>query len=188
MSESLDADRHGHDPRFPQRARRRAWGEREDLELEKGFRLYGFQWHLIAKDETLHFNNRTSSQIRDRFRLRFAELYRQAAPIVSAKTSAPRDCRVTSKEKRKRSSIQEATLNERQKRSPDLEIHDSQDGEQSKVSTRTGAPDYLYGLLNDDNEEGKMSGALSQYDWDDDLTLAPLQWEDMVPPPMFDLG
>lgn len=65
------------------RARKRVWTAAEDEEMDRGFRLHGYKWELIAKDPDLHFDNRTGSQIRDRFRLRYPDLYAQQGVILT---------------------------------------------------------------------------------------------------------
>ena len=57
------------------RARRRAWSAEEDQALDEGFPRHGYKWEMMAKDPKLHFDKRTGAQIRDRFRLRYPELY-----------------------------------------------------------------------------------------------------------------
>ncbi|MCJ1337709.1 hypothetical protein MMC09_002992 [Bachmanniomyces sp. S44760] len=57
---------------------RQAWTEEEDENLAKGYRQYGFQWTAIAKDPSCKLSHRRGNQIRDRFRLKYAAIYRQA--------------------------------------------------------------------------------------------------------------
>ncbi len=65
--------------RFKKRARKRHWTDEEDEALKKGFHQYGYDWARIVKDPDLHFENRSSGQVRDRFRLKFKEVYANEA-------------------------------------------------------------------------------------------------------------
>jgi len=164
--------------RMRQRAPKRGWTEAEDDELEKGFHKYGYQWNLIAKDESLHFENRTAPQIRDRFRLRWPELYGQEGP-PPAKSVPMRKKKCSAPAGETKKKAQEAVEG---KEHNDSENRRDETQSLEKVTAR--GPGYLSGLLNGEEGESVLGG----YEWDDNVTLAPLQWEDMVPQPMFDLG
>ncbi|MCJ1245818.1 hypothetical protein MMC30_003022 [Trapelia coarctata] len=67
-------------PYRPHRTLPPRWTTEEDANLAKGYQKYGFKWTAIAKDSEMNLGHRTGSQIRDRFRLKFAELYSAAPP------------------------------------------------------------------------------------------------------------
>ena len=57
------------------------WTEREDGHLIQGYQKHGFQWTSIAKDIDLDLSHRTGPQVRDRFRLKFPEVYMSSSAI-----------------------------------------------------------------------------------------------------------
>ena len=67
-------------PYRPHRVLPPRWTSEEDSNLVKGHQKYGFQWTLISQDSEIDLGHRKGSQIRDRFRLKFPELYQNAAP------------------------------------------------------------------------------------------------------------
>lgn len=69
-------------------ARRRArqpFTAAEDEALLKGYAVHGFQWTLIQQDKRLNLNHRRATDLRDRFRNKFPEAYRDGGS-VSGKT------------------------------------------------------------------------------------------------------
>lgn len=168
-------------PPTRKRALKRAWTEAEDDELEEGFRRYGYQWNLIAKDESLQFNNRSGSQVRDRFRLRYPQLYAQqsSAPLPPMAQRGPPKKKKSIEPKNKKN-LNEAV----EGTAPHSQHNDGENG--SKWTNSFGLNGLPHG--DEDDTDTRLSNALWQYEWDDSLTLAPISWEDMVPQPMFDLG
>lgn len=155
-----------------QQAAKRAWTEEEDFELKKGFKQYGFQWHLIAQDESLEFDDRSAHQIRDRFRRLHPEEYEKPPPAPPL-------------EKPKRI---------RKKGRPTFKSGDRQPHANTETSNRpmqqvpkaTTALNFPYGLLNgsaneDDNDFTKSLAAL------DDPDPAPVQWDMLAVQPMFEI-
>ena len=172
------------------RSRKRHWSEEEDAELDKGFRLYGYQWNLMVKDPNLKFDRRSGGQIRDRFRLRFPELYNQqdvAAPLK--KTDNKKSA--SSKTKQAPGLSKPAPPTRRQ--SNDLVSEQAKacveiDGElEGKTSSKATALSFTTGLLNAEDEHYNLSNSIlrNDWDWDENLTLAPVAWEDMANKPMF---
>ncbi|KAL6713535.1 hypothetical protein ACLMJK_009000 [Lecanora helva] len=162
-----------------QRARKRHWTEAEDAELEKGFRQYGYNWNAMVKDPNLHFDGRSGGQIRDRFRLKFKDLY-EGQDL----THVPNKAAERADPQRKRHSEQNATTENPR----DSSIHLRNDGvetaDQFKMTSRTPSSSTL---INGEEELSRLSNSILHNDleWDDNLTLAPLTWEDMAARPIF---
>ena len=57
----------------------------EDEALLKGYAVHGFQWTLIQQDKRLNLSHRRATDLRDRFRNKFPEAYRDGGS-VSGKT------------------------------------------------------------------------------------------------------
>jgi hypothetical protein len=57
---------------------RRAFSERDDTNLLKGFDRHGTSWHSIRDDMSLDFSTRHPTDLRDRFRIRYPEKYAKA--------------------------------------------------------------------------------------------------------------
>jgi hypothetical protein len=57
---------------------RRAFSERDDTNLLKGFERYGPSWHSMRDDMELDFGTRYPTDLRDRFRIRYPERYAKA--------------------------------------------------------------------------------------------------------------
>ena len=156
------------------RAPKRLWTEHEDTELDKGFHLYGFQWNLMLKDPALNFDQRSCGQIRDRFRLRFPHVYKQqdpAAPNQETQASAK-------KKQPKSSTLTMKFLNE----ADEPANHEEEDmGVQDKAGSK------MIPASHTEEEHNKLSNSIlhDDWDWDENLTLAPLAWEDMAARPMF---
>ncbi len=189
---------------------RQTWTAEEDEALVNGHRLYGFQWALMAQDPSLKFINRTGPQVRDRFRLKFPEIYAQEAAVpIDPRTYRngkikPGGGRAASREIKKpltdNSEPQELDNNE------DSEPHsqESRTTSISNSSSTTTAPYSITDLLNEVSSEDDrpMAGAASYLDEEEDnraansprydycdLTLPPLvlNWEDMATRPIFEL-
>lgn len=56
---------------------RRYFTPEEDAALYAGFQVYGFRWAAILKDERLKFRDRKPGDLRDRFRVKYSELYKK---------------------------------------------------------------------------------------------------------------
>ena len=159
--------------KFPLRAPKRLWTQQEDTELDKGFQLYGFQWNLMLKDPALNFDQRSCGQIRDRFRLRFPDMYKQ-----QDSTAPPMENRTFSKKKQS-----ERASTWTKKTVPDL--NEPANEEESDMG-KTGA--RLAPAFHAEEEDQRLSNSIlhNDWDWDENLTLAPLAWEDMATKmPMF---
>ncbi|KAJ4293253.1 hypothetical protein N0V90_008535 [Kalmusia sp. IMI 367209] len=57
------------------RRERRAFTEKDDENLLKGFEKYTSQWLLMRDDEELGFSGRRPTDLRDRFRIRYPEVF-----------------------------------------------------------------------------------------------------------------
>ena len=169
----------------------RAWTEAEDADLVKGHQKYGFQWSLIARDPSFTLLSRTGAHVRDRFRLKFPDIYRDASKIqrhamVEAKTRKVKD----SEKVIPRGNDGQVDIADNGQGQYD----NSNDGIQGQVlshsltkrSLSATAPFNIMGLLNDDEEDNRLS-SFRYDDWDENVTLPPLLWEDMATRPMFDL-
>jgi hypothetical protein len=60
------------------RRQRHAFSEVDDQNLLKGYEKYGAVWHSIRNDEQLGFSARHPTDLRDRFRIRYPEIYAKA--------------------------------------------------------------------------------------------------------------
>ncbi|MCJ1274470.1 hypothetical protein MMC21_002266 [Puttea exsequens] len=168
-------------PRQLLRARKRHWSEVEDAELDKAFRKYGFQWNLMVKDPDFHFNGRSNNQVRDRFRLRYPELYNEQNATSPAKQ--PPDKKAPAKKPSQLKENQEANP----KPAPTRTKHSAVDAfiKSDDVVAKPSMPS-LSASFNDD-EDHRLPNSILRDDWnfDDNLTLAPLAWEDIANQPMF---
>ena len=163
-----------------QRARKRLWTAAEDVELEKGFRLHGYNWNAMVKDAELHFDGRSGGQIRDRFRLKYKSLYKGQDVIDLPTSGAARF---------------ELSRSEQPSQKPDIleksnalsllpENDDRHVGDHGKAASKIHVPS---GLINGDDEDGRLSKSIlhDDLDWVGSLTLPPLTWEDMATRPIF---
>lgn len=184
------------------RKRKQAWTEFEDAELARGFRIHGFQWQRIASDESLNFDNRTGSNIRDRFRLKYPVQWKEPRPAPLApppprkpqggtKGVGSRGGKGQGKDKQRKDTVT-ADVSEQ---GPQMGGHDGLDDIDATTLTASRSAtkdaviqaqpqgqgsDWLDNLL---NEEWNVSGGTIT------LPPPPVRWEDMaVPTPMFDLG
>ncbi|RMJ27022.1 hypothetical protein PHISP_02092 [Aspergillus sp. HF37] len=53
----------------------------EDESLLKGYAVHGFQWALIQRDKRLNLGHRKSTDLRDRFRNKFPDVYRHGGSV-----------------------------------------------------------------------------------------------------------
>lgn len=60
------------------RRARRGFSAQDDENLLKGYEKYGAAWRSIRADESLGFRSRHTTDLRDRFRIRYPELFTQA--------------------------------------------------------------------------------------------------------------
>lgn len=60
------------------RRQRREFTEKDDENLLKGFEKYGATWHSMRDDKELGFGTRHPTDLRDRFRIRYPEMYAKA--------------------------------------------------------------------------------------------------------------
>lgn len=179
------------------RARRKPWNDAEDAALAEGYRQHGFQWTQIAKDPTLCLSNRTGNQVRDRFRLKYPDLYgREGAISQDIATSMNGVGRRASfsgvGELHDQSEDQDEDLEDSEDDELDTDIDDPE-SQNPKLSSNAGlrssvaAPHDIINLLNGE-EDSRFSASLRYDDWDENVTLPPLLlWEDMATRPMFDL-
>ncbi|KAH3943682.1 hypothetical protein HBH64_016500 [Parastagonospora nodorum] len=70
---------------------RRGFTSRDDENLRKGFEKYGAAWHSMRDDRELGFGARHSTDLRDRFRIRFPQIYAQAGYKTKSKAKTRRD-------------------------------------------------------------------------------------------------
>ncbi|KAL8679206.1 MAG: hypothetical protein Q9186_004503 [Xanthomendoza sp. 1 TL-2023] len=190
-SRRTDPDRHSQeDEHQPRRKPKHLWSEEEDESLVKGYQKYGFSWKDIAIDPTLALGNRTGNQIRDRFRKRFPELYGEAPPPLKDSQIANLGAAAASK----------ATDRQMGPTGHDLAVNGqrgkgSEGGKarsrkvaatQSKQTASASASFDINGLLNSDDGQIRQASFRSD-DWEENVTLAPLLWEDLCTKPMFDL-
>lgn len=60
------------------RRERRAFTEQDDENLLKGYEKYASSWHLMRDDKDLGFSSRQPTDLRDRFRIRYPEIFAKA--------------------------------------------------------------------------------------------------------------
>ena len=202
MSDSKECGKPGSQPTQPtqpaqghkctgKRATYRNWSDLEDVELDKGFEKYGFQWNLIAQDESLAFDNRSANQIRDRFRRRYPEKYGEPAPEPATENmkKAKKYLEKTSHKKHMSSANAQKVQESADATAPNFDAVEKKVVEQGRAGpgslTALAFPD---GLLNRENLENDSGFRESLAALDSDLKLPPLQWDDMAVQPIFDLG
>ena len=61
------------------------WTKEEDANLAMGYQKYGFKWTAITRDPEMNLGHRLGSQVRDRFRLKFSDLYESPPPMLESK-------------------------------------------------------------------------------------------------------
>ena len=170
----------------------RAWTDAEDADLVKGYQKYGFQWSLVARDPSLTFSNRTGAHVRDRFRLKFPDIYRdvsktQRDTVAEAKSRKGKGSgKATPKGNEGSAEIADTGREHDENGNDDgLQAHVLSNS-MTKQSLSSTAPFNIMGLLNDEEEDNRLS-SFRYDDWDENVTLPPLLWEDMATRPMFDL-
>lgn len=182
------------------RKRKHAWTALEDEELVKGFKIHGYQWERIAKDESLNFDNRIGSNIRDRFRLKYPELWAEAArptppvpppkkPQGGTKGAGSRGGKGHMKNKKGKDETSADTSEQRLEGGGDGHLDDI--AGKAVTASRFGMKDVIQGQ-GPPQASDWLENLLNE-DWDapgEPITLPPpVRWEDMaVPTPMFDLG
>lgn len=162
------------------RARKRHWTAEEDEELKKGFHLYGYDWARMVKDPDLHFDNRSSGQVRDRFRLKFKDLYANEP----REPMAPTPQRLASK------TTTQATEQSENKSLPIAPDRHHENPRQNPRAPGSLAPSTASGLLNGEDEANRLSNSILRtglYLADENVTLAPVLWEDLAQKPLFAL-
>lgn len=184
------------------KARKRPWTEEEDAALVEGYRLHGFQWTQMAKHPSLKFVNRSGPQVRDRFRLRYPDLYEQGGSTgpdlfinsnEAASTSTIERRPSTSAGLKPRHPLDESEDSDHDETENEHEDREPPGGQKSsaavsKAAAAATAPYGIMGLLNDDEEDNRPSASFRYDDWDENVTLPPLLlWEDMATRPMFEL-
>ncbi|OQD83355.1 hypothetical protein PENANT_c017G07464 [Penicillium antarcticum] len=70
------------------RRSRRPFTPAEDEALLKGYAVHGFQWTLIQQDARLNLSHRKSTDLRDRFRTKFPDAYRNGGSVSGKKPTA----------------------------------------------------------------------------------------------------
>ena len=165
-----------------QRARKRHWTEAEDAELEKGFLRHGYNWNAMVKDPGLHFDGRSGGQIRDRFRLKFKSLYEgQDANYPPSKATRKA-------ESHRREQIEQTpTLTKKTSdASTPMEDDENEVGGNGKTVLKTPFSTGIFGVEDEDNRLSLSNSILhNELELDENLTLAPLTWEDMAIRPIF---
>ena len=163
-----------------QRARKRLWTAAEDVELEKGFRRHGYNWNAMVKDSDLHFDGRSGGQIRDRFRLKYKDLYKgQDVADIPTSGAAALEPQQNEQLNQKPEILEKASA-----LSPLVEDDNGEAEDYSKTASKITVPSVL---LNGEDEESRLSNSIlhDDLDWVGSLTLPPLTWEDMAIRPIF---
>lgn len=81
------------EPYFTKSTRRcrRAFTAAEDEAILKGYAVHGFQWSLIQQDRRLNLYHRKPTDLRDRFRTRFPNSYREGGSVSGKTVEDQRD-------------------------------------------------------------------------------------------------
>ena len=196
--------------------RKGAWTEVEDAELEKGHQKHGFSWTKILHDPSLNLAHKTGAQIRDRFRTRFPSLYGLDSCHDITDRTAPKKKRRKDKSKQQAQGIQSSrvknnnhliragdttagaeepnleemneSIDQSSNESEDDTVTKANDGvHRDKPSGLTLSAHNIMDLLNSGVEDEQPSSPLRLDEWDANVTLPPLLWEEMATRPMFDL-
>lgn len=176
----------------PKKKPKHLWSEEEDESLVKGYQKHGFSWKDIANDPSLALGDRSGPQIRDRFRKRFPDLYSEVPPpsknprhapstgvnIVPVSSSKSPDWKPGDQGPLPKSKNDNSKRNGVQKRGPATSF--------PKQTPSASAPQGINSLLNSDEVDYHQSSFRSD-DWDGNVTLPPLLWEDLCTKPMFEL-
>ena len=129
----------------------------------------------MLKDPALNFDQRSCGQIRDRFRLRFPHMYKQQDPKVS-----PMGNRTSLKNTQLAKTSPQTTK-------PVDDPNEPANEEGSDLGVRDNTGSKMVPASHTEEEDNKLSNSIlhNDWDWDDNVTLAPLAWEDMAARPMF---
>ena len=186
--------------------RKGTWTDVEDANLENGYKKHGFSWAKIVNDPELSLTHKTGPQIRDRFRTRFPSLYGEDPrhdPVnrIARKKKRHEDTsdepaetvkptRLKAKDNARVSGDAVAGAEEQSAEDKDEVVTQSANNSaesSSKPSALNAGLHNLMGLLNSDVEDDQPSSPLPLDEWDANVTLPPLLWEEMATRPMFDL-
>ncbi|KAL8655101.1 MAG: hypothetical protein Q9226_003177 [Calogaya cf. arnoldii] len=175
------------EPQQSKRKPKHLWSQEEDESLVEGYQKHGFSWKDIANDPMLALENRTGTQIRDRFRKRFPELYGDA-PVPSKESQHDSNGAAITPEQKVKQPLATGQYSvaggEEEKRTGDRTGKVS--GSRSRHAALTSGPHDINGLLNNDSGDTRQT-TLRSDDWAESITLAPLLWEDLCTKPMFEL-
>ncbi|KAL8660844.1 MAG: hypothetical protein Q9202_006171 [Teloschistes flavicans] len=174
------------EPQQPRRKPKHSWSTEEDEGLVKGYQKYGFCWKDISNDPTLPLSNRSGPQIRDRFRKRFPELYGEIPPPSKEVPNLSNTATKTNTRDPSNTGLNSLLGSELNRYIGDGAQNRRSAAAPFKQVPSASAPHDINGLLNSDDQEYRQS-TFRDEDWDQNVTLAPLQWEDLCTKPMFDL-
>ncbi|KAI4195905.1 MAG: hypothetical protein LQ350_006889 [Teloschistes chrysophthalmus] len=175
------------EPQQPRRKPKHSWSTEEDEGLVKGYQKHGFCWKDISNDPKLPLGNRSGPQIRDRFRKRFPELYGEApAPAKEIQNPPNASTKPNTKDPSNTTSLNSLLGSELNRYIGDGAPNRRNAAAPVKQVASASAPHDINGLLNSDEQEYRQSSFRDE-DWDQNVTLAPLQWEDLCTKPMFEL-
>ncbi|KAL4791810.1 hypothetical protein BDV19DRAFT_287584 [Aspergillus venezuelensis] len=73
-----------YNPAKSRRRLRRPFTAEEDEDLLKGYAVHGFQWTLIQQSKELNLGHRRATDLRDRFRTKFPNAYREGGSVRSS--------------------------------------------------------------------------------------------------------
>ena len=73
-----------YNPAKSRRRLRRPFTAEEDEDLLKGYAIHGFQWTLIQQSKELNLGHRRATDLRDRFRTKFPNAYREGGSVRSS--------------------------------------------------------------------------------------------------------
>lgn len=197
------------------RARRKPWSKEEDDALREGYLLHGFSWTAIANDPSLHLENRSGGQVRDRFRLKYAHLYggegEQSLKTASKETAASEDTKEdfssSHLQSTKSQSMTKIIVNNHEGDQDPLDDQSDSEGRTSDedeleplgplgpkrstvgaIKPPAAASFDITNILNDEDEDNRPSASLRYDGWSENVTLPPLLlWEDMATRPIFEL-
>lgn len=195
---------------FPNAKRRpkRPFSEEEDADLLKGYTLYGPQWAAIQKDPSLRLEARKSLDLRNRFRIKFPDIYAQAGYLMRPQDQVKLGTATLITDDDLKGSAKPFSLHPLIERPPPFlsaSLTSSTSAPEHKTpelaepeETKKGRDDYR-GPLDDrnlvDNRNGHEPASTLQDDtstlfeeWEEN-TLRPLAltWEEMVTRPIFDI-
>ncbi|KAL8673587.1 MAG: hypothetical protein Q9168_001985 [Polycauliona sp. 1 TL-2023] len=175
------------EPQQSKRKPKHLWSAEEDESLVKGYEKHGFSWKYIANDSTLALGSRTGTQIRDRFRKRFPELYGEAPVPIKDSQHIPNEAATTPEILPKEALVtgQHLVAGDELDKSNREKSRRTSASRNRQVTSGSG-PHDISGLLNDDGGDTRQT-TLRSDDWAENVTLAPLLWEDLCIKPMFEL-